>query len=565
MNSIEINRLSKSFDIYRKSSDRIKEILTFGKKSYHQRFFALKDLSFTVAKGASVGVIGQNGSGKSTLLKILAGLMLPSAGTMAIQGKRASLIELGMGFHSEFTGRANVYLNSALLGIPREVIDSRFDRIVEFSGIGDFIDRPAKTYSSGMYLRLAFSVAVNVDPEVLLIDEVLAVGDALFSQKCVRKLREFQERGVTIFFVSHDVGMIKNLCDEAMLLDQGLLLERGKPGDVSEYYRGLIQKRYAQEANRYAVIQGNTDAGQRKRYRHGNFDAALTEVKLLNAAGEEVGALISGEKGIISIGALVLEKVESAVVGIMIQDRLGNEIFGTNTGFHGKKIRDVAKNERIAVHFSFPMNIGPGDYSLTAAIHPDEYGHQGHFDWVDKALSFQVLPSEPKFIGFSKLDPSISIFRNQKNGSGESANPLNQIFPEAPSQVEMDERHEKYLMKGWHPPELWAGGTVRWTRKECLFVMRTMGKRVLLDCGSAIPEGGETAVTGEIQANGLKIGSLELPARGEGVFEFPLLPELRNQVVRVKIALSGAWSPDHFNHRGDKRELGIYVKKIWSE
>ena len=169
-----------------------------------------------------MGVIGQNGSGKSTLLKILAGLMLPSSGTLTVQGKRASLIELGMGFHSEFTGRANVYLNSALLGIPKEVIDSRFDRIVEFSGIGDFIDRPAKTYSSGMYLRLAFSVAVNVDPQVLFIDEVLAVGDALFSQKCVRKLREFQDRGVTIFFVSHDLGTIKNLCDEAMLLDQGL-------------------------------------------------------------------------------------------------------------------------------------------------------------------------------------------------------------------------------------------------------------------------------------------------------------------------------------------------------
>jgi len=436
---------------------------------------------------------------------------------------------------------------------------------VDFSGIGEFIDRPAKTYSSGMYLRLAFSVAVNVDPEVLFIDEVLAVGDALFSQKCVRKLREFQEQGVTIFFVSHDLGMIKNLCDEAMLLDQGLLLERGNPGDITEYYRALIQKRYAQETNRYTAIQEGKDAGQRKRYRHGNFDAALIEVKLLNAAGEEVGAVSAGETCIISISALVMEKVESAVVGIMIQDRLGNEIYGTNTGFHGKKIDEVIKDESILVHFSLPMNIGPGNYSLTAAIHPDEYGHQGHFDWVDKALSFQVLPSEPKFIGFSKLDPIISIFRGQKKGSGELENPLNRIFPDAPSQVGMDDRYEKYLMKGWYPPELWEGGTVRWTRKEILFVLRTKGQRVLLACGSAIPDGNQKAIAGEIYGNGRMIGSLEFFARGEGVHELLLPPELRNQVVRFKMILSSTWSPEEFLHNGDKRELGIYVKRIWSE
>jgi lipopolysaccharide transport system ATP-binding protein len=565
MNSIEIDRLSKSFDIYRKSSDRVREILTFGKKSYHQRFWALKDLSFAVEKGASVGVIGQNGSGKSTLLKILAGLMLPSSGTMAVQGKRASLIELGMGFHSEFTGRANVYLNSALLGIPREVIDARFDRIVEFSGIGDFIDRPAKTYSSGMYLRLAFSVAVNVDPEVLFIDEVLAVGDALFSQKCVRKLREFQDRGVTIFFVSHDLGMIKNLCDEAMLLDQGVLLERGTPGDVTEYYRALVQKRYAQEANRYTAIQGTKDGSERKRYRHGNFDAALTEVKLLDAAGEETAAVVSGETCIIAIRALILEEVENAVVGIMIQDRLGNEIYGTNTGFQQKPIRDLGKNESITVHFALPLNIGPGDYSLTAAIHPDEFGHQGHFDWVDKALSFQVLPSEPRFIGFSRLDPTVSVYRGQEKGKGEDESPLNRIFPEAPVQLEMDERFEKYLLKGWHAPERWEAGIVRWTERECLFVMRAKGERVLIACGSALPEGGEASVAGEIFVNGKRIRSVELPARGERIVEISVSPELRKQVLRLKIVLAKAWSPDQFHHNGDKRQLGIYVKRIWSE
>ncbi len=163
------------------------------------------------------------------------------------------------------------------------------------------------------------------------------------------------------------------------------------------------------------------------------------------------------------------------------------------------------------------------------------------------------------------MDPTITVFRGQEKENGEGENPLNQIFPEAPSQLEMDDRSEKYLMKGWHSPELWEGGTVRWTRKECLLVMRTKGERILMACGSANPEGNESAVTGEMYGNGKKIGSLDLPARGEKISEFPLLPELRNQVVRLKIVLSGTWSPDHFYHNGDKRELGIYVKKIWSE
>ena len=234
-------------------------------------------------------------------------------------------------------------------------------------------------------------------------------------------------------------------------------------------------------------------------------------------------------------------------------------------GFQGKTIRDVGKNEGIAIHFTLPLNIGPGDYSLTAAIHPDEYGHQGHFDWVDKALSFQVLPSEPKFIGFSKLDPTITVFRGQEKENGEGENPLNQIFPEAPSQLEMDDRSEKYLMKGWHSPELWEGGTVRWTRKECLFVMRTKGSGSLWLAEALTRRGMKVPLPVKYTETARRSDLWICLREGRKVSEFPLLPELRNQVVRLKIVLSGTWSPDHFYHNGDKRELGIYVKKIWSE
>ena len=283
MMAIEVNHLSKSFDIYPKPIDRIKEVIAFKKKTFYQRFWALKNISFSIQKGTTIGVLGQNGSGKSTLLKILAGLMLPSEGEVKMTGKSSSLIELGMGFHPEFSGRSNVYLNSALLGISKEEIDAKFDQIVEFSGIGEFIDRPVKIYSSGMYLRLAFSVAISINPEILLIDEVLSVGDALFSQKCIRKLREFQERGATVLFVSHDMGAIKNLCNEAILLDKGHLVERGDPGDISDYYMALIQKRYAEETKQFSFIQRIEDGEQRKRQRYGNFDAMLVDIRLLNS------------------------------------------------------------------------------------------------------------------------------------------------------------------------------------------------------------------------------------------------------------------------------------------
>jgi lipopolysaccharide transport system ATP-binding protein len=482
-----------------------------------------------------------------------------------MNGKTSSLIELGMGFHPEFSGRSNVYLNSALLGISKEEIDAKFDQIVEFSGIGEFIDRPVKIYSSGMYVRLAFSVAISIHPEILLIDEVLAVGDALFSQKCIRKLREFQEQGVTILLVSHDLGAIKNLCDEAILLDKGLLVERGDPGDISEYYTALIQKRYAEETGQFTFIQRIEGGEKRKRQRYGNFDAMISEIKLLNSSGEEIGAVISGEACIITVKAIFFEDVENAVVGILIRDRLGNEIFGTNTGFYDQHTGPVKKDEMILVNFMIKMDIGSGDYSITAAVHPDKLGLEGHFDWIDKAVSYRVLPSEPGFIGVSKLTPQIAIHRLKITNIPNIDNPLNMVFPEALDHIEMDEDFQLYLAGGWYQPEKWAEGSVRWTKKEPVFIMKISGRRMKLEVSTSKPNIEKEPITGDVFCNEKKIGNFILNEYGWKQMEFEIPEKLREEVTRFKLVLNRTWRPDDYFKTGDKRELGVSVRRIWCE
>jgi lipopolysaccharide transport system ATP-binding protein len=456
-------------------------------------------------------------------------------------------------------------LNSALLGISKEEIDAKFDQIVEFSGIGEFIDRPVKIYSSGMYLRLAFSVAISINPEILLIDEVLSVGDALFSQKCIRKLREFQEQGVTILFVSHDLGAIKNLCDEAILLDKGLLVERGEPGDVSDYYTALIQKRYAEETEQFTFIHRIEDGEKRKRQRYGNFDAVISEIRLLNSSGEEIGAIMSGEECIVMVKAIFFEDVENAVVGILIRDRLGNEIFGTNTGFYHQDTGPVTKEEMIAVNFILKMNIGPGDYSITAAVHPDKHGLEGHFDWIDRAISFKVLPSEPRFIGLSKLTPQIAVQRLKITNTLNLDNPLNMVFPEALNHIEMDVDSQPYLVKGWYQPEIWTEGSVRWTKKEPVFIMKISGRKIKLEVSTSKPNIEKEPIIGDVFCNGMKIGNFILNEYGWKDMDFEIQEGLKGEVVRFKFILNRTWRPDDFFRNGDKRELGVSVRRIWCE
>ncbi len=244
--AISVKNISKIYKMYRSPSERFKELLHPFNKKYHQEFQALKNINLDIQKGTTFGIIGQNGSGKSTLLQIITGIIRPTSGTVKVKGRVSALLDLGAGFHREFTGRENVFMQGILMRISRQEMERQFDEIVSFADIGDFIDQPAKTYSSGMYARLAFATAINVNPDILIIDEILAVGDAMFQHRCHRKLEEFQNLGKTIIFVSHSLGVITKICNRAILLDRGNILETGNPEDLVNTYKKLSEEREKQ-------------------------------------------------------------------------------------------------------------------------------------------------------------------------------------------------------------------------------------------------------------------------------------------------------------------------------
>ena len=361
-------------------------------------FFALRDVSFEVRRGESVGIIGLNGSGKSTLLQIIAGTLQPTKGNVQTTGRVAALLELGSGFNPEFTGRENALLYASILGLTAREIEARFGKIADFAEIGEFFDQPIKTYSSGMQVRLAYSVITAVSPDILIIDEALSVGDAYFQHKCFAQIRRFIEQGSTLLFVSHDPGAVKSLCSRAILLDSGVIVRDDAPEAVVDYYNAIIAKQQAD----YAIRQSET-LGGRKVIRSGNNKAAITSAELLED-GQAVRAVAVGSAVTLRVCAVAHESLPEITVGFLVRDRLGNDIFGTST-YHLKVPLSVKAGQVFTVNFEIPsLVLGPGHYSVTVALHTDDTHVQNNFDWWDQALIFQVIPGKhPRFIGACHL------------------------------------------------------------------------------------------------------------------------------------------------------------------
>ncbi len=398
---IHVSDLTKTFRIYARPIDRIRETFSLLRRRRHTLFTAVDHVSFHVAKGQTLALVGQNGSGKSTVLKILAGLMRPTSGDFQVQGRVASLIELGTGFHPEFSGRANVQLVASLMGFSKGESGELLKTIVDFSGLGEFIDRPLKTYSSGMWVRLGFSIAVSVDPDILLIDEALSVGDLLFQQKCIARLREFQKRSTTIVFVSHDLNAVKNLCDRALLLDRGKALDDGVPEAVCSHYVSLLAERANSEK-----LQTRPSASHR---RYGSYRAEILSVSLVDCQGQPREVLISGERGVLQVTVRVSAGLVEPSVGILIRDRYGNDIFGTNTWLNGIRLDPDAREFSVA--FETDFELGAGAYYVTAAVHSGQDHMSECYDWIDNALAFRLLHGEIPFAGCARLKPEITIHR----------------------------------------------------------------------------------------------------------------------------------------------------------
>jgi ABC-type polysaccharide/polyol phosphate transport system ATPase subunit len=370
--------ISKRYRLYRRPSDRLWELLP-GARARHTDFWALRDIQFNLEKGETLGLVGPNGCGKSTLLQIVSGILQPTTGRVVARGRIAALLELGAGFNPEFTGRENVWLNGEILGLSRAEISRAMPSIEAFAEIGEFIDRPVKEYSSGMYVRLAFSTAIHVDPEILIVDEALAVGDAVFANRCVRKFEELRERKVTVLFVSHDLGLVKQLSDRAMLLLNGRIAAEGSPSDVINRYIGLVLAR--QEPNR-------KDDRVRSSFRHGDGSSEILNVAILNERGDAVASVASGEPVIVRVRARFLRACSDPMVGVLIRTRIGMDVYGSNTRIEQTPLGDFNAGDEVEVDFRMECWLTPQSYTLTVATqNADGSSH----DWLDDAIPFDVV------------------------------------------------------------------------------------------------------------------------------------------------------------------------------
>ena len=351
-----------------------------GTAPLHTDFWALRDIGFTLEKGETLGLVGPNGCGKSTLLQIVAGILQPTTGRVVTRGRIAALLELGAGFNTEFSGRENVYLNGEIMGLSRAEIDRAMPSIEAFAEIGEFIDRPVKEYSSGMYVRLAFSTAIHVDPEILIVDEALAVGDAVFANRCVRKFQELRERGITVLFVSHDLGLVKQLSDRAILLLHGRIEAQGTPKDVINRYIGLVLEKQQPHA-------AKTDR-LRSSFRHGDGTSEILGVRILNASGEDVLSVASGEPITVRVRARFSQAKSEPMVGILIRTRIGMDVYGTNTAIESVSLGDFAAGDELEIDFRIECWLTPQSYTLTVATQSaDGSSH----DWLDDAIAFEVV------------------------------------------------------------------------------------------------------------------------------------------------------------------------------
>ncbi|MFN7923484.1 MAG: ABC transporter ATP-binding protein [Bryobacteraceae bacterium] len=369
-----IQNVSKRYALYDKPADRL-----LGRP--HRDFWALRDVSLTIPKGQFLAITGPNGSGKSTLLQIVSGIVEPTFGRVSLQGRVAALLELGAGFNPEFSGRDNVILNGEILGVSRARMQELFPSIAAFAGIGDYMERPVKEYSSGMYVRLAFATAIHVDPEVLIVDEALAVGDAIFANRCIRKFEDLKERGVTVLFVSHDLGLVKRLADRAILMLEGRLAADGAPAEIVNRYVGMVHEWQSRE------ISAPGAAASTASFRHGDGSSRIARVELLDSRGAPVTAVESGERLTIRVCADFHYPLDDPTVGILIRNRLGVDVFGTNTKVEGRRLGSFHPGDRLEIEFAFDCLLNQQDYTLTVATqHPDGSSQ----DWLDDVVSFSV-------------------------------------------------------------------------------------------------------------------------------------------------------------------------------
>ena len=448
--AVRVHELGKCYQVYNNRADRLKQALLLWQKRYYRDFWALKNVSFEVARGQTFGVMGCNGSGKSTLLQLVTGTLTPTCGSVEVKGRTSALLELGAGFVPEFTGRENIYVYGTLMGLSHKEIDDRFDDIAAFADIGEFIEQPVKIYSSGMFVRLAFSAAINVNPDVLIIDEALAVGDARFSARCMNKINKFRESGVSILFVSHDMETIKRICDHVIILNRGEVVNSGTSVHMSNWYLSFMINDFDLEKTRQMEMEREAAANVQDQpvqdppaeqppsqvpqtppsspavppppevkvdcridraehpefayFRHGDGNARIITAGLYDDKGQSIDYAILGQNVQCRMEVEFYTELPYHIVGMHIRDGRGTDIIAINTFQERLKVPAVKPGDKLTYMFEVPIELKPGNYSITGTVAYDQYKMEW-MDWIDNILLFQVVDTDPTRLIFGVYYP----------------------------------------------------------------------------------------------------------------------------------------------------------------
>jgi homopolymeric O-antigen transport system ATP-binding protein len=422
VNAVEFEGVSKSYAMYDSPGDRFKELVSLNRLRRHKDFWALHDLTFHVKRGETFCIVGENGSGKSTLLQMVAGILHPSSGTVAIHGRVSALLELGAGFNPEFTGRDNVYLNGSILGLTSRQIDERYHDIESFAEIGDFINQPVKTYSSGMIVRLAFAVAINVDPEILLVDEALAVGDIYFRQRCMRKVHELRSRGITILFVSHAVADVKAIGDRVLWLDHGRLVDIGEPDRVvSKYLAAMTQKdstylmhkagaEEKRQSTQTVLAPEIVESIPNIDHRYGDGRAEVLGIAVLDERGQRIHLLEPSSRIVVRISVRAKADVCMPMIGFMLRNQMGIDFSGTNTAREGYELPPMQAGDVYTVDFHVELpELYPASFSFSPAIADGTLQAYAMCDWIDNAIALQMARGEQNIYGYIHLPCRVEV------------------------------------------------------------------------------------------------------------------------------------------------------------
>lgn len=447
--AIQVKNLEKIYKLYNKPSDRLKETLGFGRNKKHTEHHALKGINLTIRQGETVGIIGTNGSGKSTILKIITGVLNPTRGEVSVNGRISALLELGAGFNMEYNGIENIYLNGTMIGFSEKEIEEKMNDILEFADIGEYVYQPVKTYSSGMFVRLAFAVAINIDPEILIVDEALSVGDVFFQAKCYHKFEEFKEMGKTIVFVSHDLSSVSKYCDRVVLLNQGTKLGEGSAKEMIDTYKQVLvgqytppepdQERLVDDEQLRSAAAGKKKDGEDKAsedtygeaaergsagpsagriaenpelLEYGSKKAVITEYEIRDNKGTVTSAILKGSKFTIHMKVQMMEELHAPIFAFTIKNVRGTEITGTNTMFEKAFLEPVKAGEVYAVDFTQEMNLQGGDYLLSLGVTGYEEDDFTVYHRLYDVLNLTVI-SDKNTVGFYDMNSEIKVQKTE--------------------------------------------------------------------------------------------------------------------------------------------------------